>query len=612
MSADSMIEAARVAGVSWSQCRCRERRRLLSRFARTLAAHQEELVSAIVRDTEKPPLDVLGGDVLVTLEHMRFYQRHAHKVLRPRRLGRDWLLFRSTRFVQRFEPYGVVLVFGPSNYPLQLALVPAMTALYAGNAVILKLSERTPTLATVLRELIAEARLPPNLVQIVSDEPDASGEYIDAHPDFLCFTGSSANGVRVAERAARQMIPGIFELGGKDAAIVFSDCNLQRTVEGVLYGAFSNSGQVCVGIKRLYVEAPIFEIFLQKLCDRIRQLRIGSASTSERDLTPIHGPLLNRLTSQIEDAFHRGARVLNQIDDLTGATPIVLGGVPENAQLLNEESFGPVLCVDAFDHEAQAIDAANNSRFALGASLWTRDQAKAARVAARLNAANIAVNDVIRNVANPSAPFGGNSASGYGRYHGIDGLLTFSRTKTTMFNTSRSSSERNWFPLKEKTYHELSKLIRLRHGTITTLFGCLFLSWFFSQALYGQHQSGHLHLQVHLSSPSKGQLAYLIFNRAEGFPNKRDRSIRHGFLSPDISMRDIDLGELPRGRYAVSLYVDENGNHRLDSNWLGIPKEPVGASQNPRSRMGPPRFEDCAFDMSNSDLTIEINLVSPR
>jgi 4,4'-diapolycopenoate synthase len=601
MNAGHITEAARIAGASWAQRPWRERRRLLSRFSRGLAAHQEDLVAAIVRDTGKLPLDALGGDVLVTLEHMCFYRRYAHKILRPQRIARDGLLFHSTRFVQRFEPHGVVLVFGPSNYPLQLALVPAVTALYAGNAVIMKLSERAPTLATTLINIVAEAQLPERLLQVVCDAPEIASGYIDARPDF------------VAERAAKQMIPSILELGGKDAAIVFSDCDSQRAVEGVLYGAFSNSGQVCVGIKRLYIEQPLLDAFIKSLNHRIGQLRIGDAANLECDLTPIRGGvLLDRLTSQIEDALCRGARVLNQTDDLTGATPVMLAGVPDESRLLTEESFGPILCVDSFQDEKEAIEAANNSEFALGASVWTCDSVKAARVSARLNAANIAVNDVIRNIANPAAPFGGNRASGYGRYHGAAGLFTFSRTKTVMFNSSRSNSERNWFPFHGKTYRQLSRLIHLRHGILPNLFSWLLLLWILRGTIYAQDQRGHLHLQVNLPPQSKGQLGYLIFDSKEGFPNNKYRSIHHGFLPLDASMRDIDLGELTRGRYAVSLYLDENGNHRLDTSWLGIPKEPVGASRNPRSRMGPPRFEDSAFDMGASDLTIEIDMVKPR
>ncbi len=184
-----------------------------------------------MQDTGKPAMDALGGDVLVTLDHMRYYHRCAHKVLAPRRVAADWLLFRGTQFREEFEPHGVVLIYGAANYPLQLSMVPAVTALYAGNAVVLKLSERTPLLSTLLQQIIEEAGLPARLLQIVCDAPETAGCYIDARPDFICFTGSSANGSQVAKRAAALLIPTLLELGGSDAAILFRDWSTARAVE---------------------------------------------------------------------------------------------------------------------------------------------------------------------------------------------------------------------------------------------------------------------------------------------------------------------------------------------------------------------------------------------
>lgn len=465
-----IIERGRAACRHLSQQPPAARRRILSRLAIVLAARQNDLVAAIVQDTGKPALDALGGDVLVTLEQARYYQQHAHKLLEPRRIARDWLLFRRTHFTQTFEPHGVVLIYGAANYPLQLSMVPAITALYAGNAVVIKMSEQTPTLAELLRTIVVEAALPAELMQIVCDPPATAGEYIDARPDFICFTGSSRNGALVAERAARYLIPTLMELGGKDAALVFADCTIERTVEGIVYGAFVNSGQVCVGIKRLFVERSIYDDFMARFKHRIGELAIHGIHGASNDLaSPSSKALLQRLQVQIADALERGAQVATNPADLTGATPLVLTGVPHDALLLQQESFGPVVCVEAFDDEAEAIHRANESAFALGASVWTRDAVRADRVASRMRAANISVNDVIRNIANPAASFGGNGHSGNGRYHGPAGLYTFSRTKTTMHSHSQSTSERNWFPFTAEKYSVLQKLIRLRYETLARL-----------------------------------------------------------------------------------------------------------------------------------------------
>lgn len=609
-----MMEAARAAGREWWQQTPEVRRRTLSRLAATLATKQDDLVAAITQDTGKPALDALGGDVLVTLEHMRYYHHHAHKLLAPRGIHRDWLLFHSTQFVEWFEPHGVVLVYGPSNYPLQLSMVPAITALYAGNAVVLKLSEQAPRLTELLRQTIVEAQLPEHLLQITCDQAAAAGSYIDARPDFVCFTGSCGNGAQVAERAARLLIPTLMELGGKDAAIVFSDCHLERSIEGLLYGAFANSGQVCVGIKRLYVEQSLYATFLRRLTARIAGLSVKVTSDTENDLAPLSSkPLLQRLQAQIRDALARGAEVVTDSADLSGASPLVLSEVPCDALLLQEESFGPVLCVFPFKTEAEVVGLANDSKFALGASIWTSDLAKARRVASKMRAANIAVNDVIRNIANPAASFGGNQSSGYGRYHGPAGLFAFSRTKSIMYNKSTSPRQPNWFPFTAAKYEALRKIIQLRHQIFARLSRFLGIAMLLLGVLAAQgQQGGHIHIRVTIPGGLKGQLAYSIFNSSSGFPQHTAKAFRHGFLAVGTPTNDIDLGELPKGRYAVSLYLDENGNHKLDSGWLGIPKEPVGVSRNPRPRMGPPRFDDSVFEMGDKDLTLEITMVKPR
>ncbi|MFC6644614.1 aldehyde dehydrogenase family protein [Granulicella cerasi] len=484
---NEVIARSRRAGELWAASSWRSRHAMLARLADVFVERQEEIVDAIVADTGKPPLDALGGDLLVTLEHFRFYGNHAERILSPLRLGRSRLLFGSARFTRYYEPHGVALIYAPSNYPLQLSMVPALTALYAGNAVVLKMSEQTPHLAAVLQDLMQTAGLPQHLLQVFTDAPDSAGDYLEARPDFVCFTGSTHNGRMLAERAGRLLIPSLMELGGKDAAIVFADCSLPRTIEGVVYGAFLHSGQVCVGIKRVFVEESLYESFVAKLVERIRQLRPVQADSGEMSAS-LSDALRTRLASQIDEAVQRGARVLHA-QDLTGRFPVILTDVPNDATLLRDESFGPILCIGKFDAEETAVRRANSGDFALGASIWTRDLRKAQRVASALRAPNIAINDVIRNIANPEAPFGGNGASGYGRYHGAEGLLTFSKTKVVMTQRARKTRERHWFPFLPATYRQLSIIIRVRHSRIGRWFG----AFAFAMALMTPYLVGATH-----------------------------------------------------------------------------------------------------------------------
>jgi 4,4'-diapolycopenoate synthase len=616
LSADEQIARARSAQIAWAAIRMRDRVRALARLRRQIAIDRDSLVDAIVADTGKPALDALGGDVLVTLEIMRFYERQAEGLLRPRRVGRSRLFFARCRFTEHYEPHGTALIFGPANYPLQLCMAPAVTALYAGDAVVLKVSEKTPSVARMIQEVAMRAELPPDLLQVTTAAPREAGELIDARPDFVFFTGSSANGKSVAARAASLGIPILLELGGSDPAIVFADCDFERAIEGITYGAFSNAGQVCVGVKRLFVERSLYQGFLNAVVRRASELRIGTGHDCEAGKLPTEAPR-TLLKAQVQDALSKGARLETPGDPADGM-PIILSEVPPDARLAREEVFGPVLCVQAFLSEREAIQSANASSYALGASVWTRDHERGRRIARALNAGSCAINDVIRNIANPHAAFGGNAESGYGRYHGAQGLYSFSRLKTVMENRSSRRHEINWFPLTRKKYDGLNTLIELLHrprGVLATLRRIAHVvaiaGALGSSAL--KAQAAHLLLKVSLPAGAHGRVAYLLFDSTNGFPQDKSKALRHGFSSPvgHGSIETVDLGDLPPGSYAASVYLDENENGKLDSGFFGIPKEPVGASNNPRHRMGPPRFEDCVFTMNSSTLSLSIQLVRP-
>ena len=296
---------------------------------------------------------------------------------------------------------------------------------------------------------------------------------------------------------------------------------------------------------------------------------------------------------------------------------MLLSDVPAEARILTEESFGPALIVKSFRSESEAIALANSSPFALSSSVWTRDSARARRVAARMSAGSCAVNDVIRVIANPYASFGGNGKSGYGRYHGPEGLRSFSRIKTVMHTRDRSASQINWFPFTGRTHKQLTQLIRLRHGAgdvlarMSRVLPLAALAALLCVQSAGQApHTTRLSVDVQLTSDAHGELAYLVFASASGFPGARDKALLHGFLRipPDAERIKFDV-DLPPGTYAVTVYEDLNGNHKLDHNPIGIPREPVGASNNPKGHFGPPRFSECAFSLGNIPQTIAINIV---
>jgi uncharacterized protein (DUF2141 family) len=297
--------------------------------------------------------------------------------------------------------------------------------------------------------------------------------------------------------------------------------------------------------------------------------------------------------------------------------PTLLTDVPAEARILTQESFGPVLCVASFRDEAEAVALANASPFALSSSIWTHNQARARRVAAQLSAGSCSINDVIRNVANPHAAFGGNRLSGYGRYHGPEGLRSFSRMRTIMVASDRRTHEINWFPFNSRTRHQLASLIRFRHGAtgllgrLSRLLLPLLVSAVLTLTLVAQSKTEtHLTIDVHLAQQAQGELAYLVFASPSGFPGDRDKAVRHGFLPIPSNAQHLRINtDLPPGIYAVTVYEDLNSNHKLDHNLIGIPREPVGVSNNPPARLGPPHFDECSFHLGDTAQTITITVV---
>jgi acyl-CoA reductase-like NAD-dependent aldehyde dehydrogenase len=466
VSAEQRIDQARTAQTAWALLSLTARCRALRRLRKVMEQQADQIVRTISAELTKPPMDALAGDLLVTLEHMLFYEKNAARILRLRSRGKPAFLYRATRFMEVYEPHGVALIFAPWNYPLQLSMVPAISALFAGNAVLLKCSEHAPRTAALIIGLCSQAGLPPGLVQVSCEAPVEAAALVSARPDIIFFTGSSENGRAVAGSAAQQGIPIILELGGSDAALVFASCDLARTVNGIAYGSFSNAGQVCVGIKRIYVEQSIYDEFLSRFVERTSRLRFGLTLESNMLETELGvARQQERLEDLVRDAVARGAVVHGTFSPGEAMHPLVLTSVAPDSLILQQEFFGPVVCVAPFSDQDEALHLANASPFALGASIWTGDSRQGRELALKVNAGSCTVNDVIRNIGNPHVAFGGNRRSGYGRYHGEVGLRAFSRIRSIMVVDKLHDPEAHWFPFSRSGYTRLRALIALRHGS---------------------------------------------------------------------------------------------------------------------------------------------------
>lgn len=457
------MKRARSAAGAWRDATLRARLEPLGRLKNLLIQQADEIVEAITQATGKPAVEALASDLLVSVDTLDYYEKEAAEVLmEQRRAGVG--LYRLNRFRVRYEPYGVVVVIAPWNHPLQLSLVPLASALVAGNVVLLKPSELTPSIGQLLEALAKEAGLPSGVLQVVQGGADVGQQLIAEGPDFVFFTGSVPTGRAVMKAAADHPIPVHLELGGKDPMLVFADARLERAAKGAVWGAFANAGQNCVAVERLYVERSVHDRFVGLVAAETRKLRLGSGM--ESDFGPLaQAQQLERIEAQIAEAVDAGAEVVVDAERkgrLLGG--VVLTDVDHSMSIMREETFGPVLPIMGFDGEDEALRLANDSCFGLNASVWTADRDRARRIADRLEAGNVAINDVLKNIGNPSTPFGGVKQSGFGRYHGPEGLRAFCRSKSVMDSPQLLRKEPNWFPYGASVYHGLKMLMQTLHS----------------------------------------------------------------------------------------------------------------------------------------------------
>jgi succinate-semialdehyde dehydrogenase/glutarate-semialdehyde dehydrogenase len=329
----------------------------------------------------------------------------------------------------------VIGIISPWNYPFSIPATETLAALAAGNAVVLKPSEFTSSVALLLETLLHAAGVPENIFQVLVGDGATGAALMQSSIDKLVFTGSVATGKRIASAAAERLLPVLLELGGKDPMIVLDDADIDVASSAAVWGAFVNAGQACLSVERCYVRRRLYEEFVKRCAEKTKQLRVGNGMDVQTDLGPmIHERQMRIVESHVEDAKSLGARVLaggTRLPDL-GANfyaPTVLADVTQEMRIMREETFGPVLPVIAFDTDEEAVRLANDSDYGLAASVWTRDRARGERMAGRIHAGTVMVNDVISCFGISEAPHGGWKSSGVGRAHGRFGLEEMVRLK---------------------------------------------------------------------------------------------------------------------------------------------------------------------------------------
>ena len=469
------IDRARQAQPQWAARPVGERSQVLERFRRLLYARRTEVASRISEENGKPVPEATMAEVATTLDMARYYVRLAPASLAPRTLTSATLALWRKRFIVSSEPYGVVGVISPWNYPFMLPAGIILPALVAGNSVVFKPSELTPATGALLAELFHAVGVPNDILQVVQGDGAVGGALTRGAVDKVFFTGSAATGRRVAHACAERLVPCALELGGSDPAIVLEDADMEHAASGITWGRFTNAGQTCVAPKRVFVVASGYGDFVAAMERRLRALQLGGPGDDAYDV----GPLIRRsqwtvLQGQRDDAAGRGAqavtgaegRELVASDEAPPAhfVPTLLLDVPADARVLREETFGPLLPIVRVRDAEEAIALANDSPFGLSASVWSRNRGRARAVAARLEAGTVVINDVTLVAGVAEVPHGGVKESGSARAHGVAGLDECVRTRTIVDDYFTGWRQGWWFGYGADSAARSDAYLRLAHG----------------------------------------------------------------------------------------------------------------------------------------------------
>ena len=428
------FERARAAQRAWSDTSFGERRAILLRFHDLVMERQDELLDLLQIEAGKARRHAYEEALDVAIV-ARYYAKTAARHLEPRR--RRGALPLLTATWEYHHPLGVVGIIAPWNYPITLSVSDAVPALAAGNGVVCKPDSQTPFSALWGFALLEEAGLPAGLVQVVTGSGSELGPHMIDAADYMMFTGSTAVGRTVAERSGRNLIGSSMELGGKNAMIVLDDASMTRALEGAERALFSNAGQLCISVERLFVHESIADEFTRKLAERARKMTLGSSLDYGPDMgSLISESQLETVEEHVKDAVDKGAQVLaggNARPDIGPYfyEPTLLERVKDGMTLFRDETFGPVVSVSRFSDVDEVVQRANDSDYGLNFSVWTGNTRRGRELATRLQAGTVNVNEgYVATWASVDAPMGGMKASGLGRRHGAVGIQKYTDSQT--------------------------------------------------------------------------------------------------------------------------------------------------------------------------------------
>ena len=464
---DAAVARAREAAAWWGELSFDERKQVLNQWKGVLARRMGQLADLVHQETGKPHADA-QLEIGLAIDHLAWAAGHAEKTLGPHKVSAGLLMANHAATVE-YRPLGVIGVIGPWNYPVFTPMGSIVYALAAGNTVVFKPSEYTPGVGVWLADSLAEVVPDRPLLQTVVGYGETGAALCRAAIDKLAFTGSTATGKKVMATCAENLTPVLIEAGGKDALLVDEDADLAAAADAAIWGAFSNAGQTCAGVERVYVHERVYDAFLDEVTKQAKDIHAGSHTGAH--FGPMTMPAqVEVVRRHVNDALARGARALMGGEESVGdrfIQPVILTDVPPESCAITEETFGPTMTVNRVRDMDEAVELANGTSFGLGSTVFSK--ARGPELARRIRSGMTAINSVISFAGIPALPFGGVGDSGFGRIHGADGLKEFTYAKAVARQRMKPPMLLTSFARTAKHDAAFAQVISVLHGRATQL-----------------------------------------------------------------------------------------------------------------------------------------------
>jgi acyl-CoA reductase-like NAD-dependent aldehyde dehydrogenase len=465
----ALAKRARTAQPGWEALGFDGRAEVFREMRRWFVENRQRVVQTIVAETGKTREDAQTTELFLILDSLGFWAKKAPRYLADERVRGSSPFTLGKKMYVRYRPYGLVGVIGPWNYPLSNSFGDCIPALAAGNSVILKPSEVTPLTSLLVEEGFRAAGGPDDVFLVATGRGETGAALVD-ESDMIMFTGSTKTGKKVMARAAETLTPVSLELGGKDPMIVLRDADLERAANAAVYNGYANGGQICISVERVYVEEPAYDEFVSKVIDKTLALRQGQpGGYGTVDVGAVTFPPQAEIVERhVADAVAKGASVRTGGKLASGPgrffEPTVLTDVDHTMEIMTEETFGPTLPIMKVRDAEEALRLANDSRYGLNSSVWTRDIEKGRALADRVDAGSTCVNDANVNYAANELPFGGWNESGIGVRHGPQGIRKYCKPHSVLVTRLAPKKDIHMFPYSARTTKTLERLMVLMHG----------------------------------------------------------------------------------------------------------------------------------------------------